>query len=487
MVEARHVNRAAAQLFSLEGRREAPDIVNFEDLKPFWRTLRSEILNDLDNSSWGPGYVEIVEHPKNPLSVRPIARFSIKDRLIYDALAAVVAESIEPLLSDRVYSYRANRPTTHSIRAWVKMRARATAKLQQAGIRMARTDITSFYEHIDLDILWMDLDSIGVDAKTIERLKYFLNHFSHQSHAWGLPQGATASGILANTYLLPIDEWLLQTGIDWVRYSDDIYLFDKNEEELRSILLGTNRTLRARKLSMSSAKTEIFTKKGAKDFLDDTEKDLISYFLGLGKPWAKKLLRDLFARALTQESLNERDIKFSLPRLGRIRDDSALVWGMENLKPLHHLSEQILRYAEALPRHSKMLTQTLEELTNSIPNGDYPYLERNIFHSALRKDLESSAIKSYAWRVLRDHNRPNLPREFAARYIGRFAKPADGPLLRMEYENEGNEHVRRSLLVAMHESDYISPTLLNNLTRSPSQLRWTAAYLLRNPRIPHPK
>ncbi|MFP8886471.1 RNA-directed DNA polymerase [Streptomyces mangrovi] len=464
-------------------------MINFRDLRPFWKDYRSEILDHLSNVNYTPNHIELVEHPKNYINTRPLARLSVQDRLIYEALAFEAAESIDPLLSESVFNHRSRRLSVHSVADWKLMRKKAREFLtSDKNLLMAKTDIASFYEHIEVDVLAMDLSAAGVGDSVVMQLQSFLEGFERQCHTWGIPQGSAASGILANAYLLPVDNFIQQFDIKFVRYSDDMYLFDANEEKLRSILQQVNRAFRARRLNMSAPKTKILARKDAEDYLDDMQKDLIIYFLGLGKPWAVKDLQNLFISAISQTPANERDIKFSLPTLGRRKDDFAFSWAMSSIKSWHHLSARIFRYLESLPQKRKDLQDTLEGLLDRVPTVDYPFLERNIFETAIRCGIRSEIIRTRAWLAVRDRNRSSYPREFAARYIGRLGTPNDGQLLKMEYEGESHIDVRRALLVAMYEADYVPTGLLKNLTNSSTILKWTAKYLLRTPdEIPIPK
>ncbi|MFE2461591.1 reverse transcriptase domain-containing protein [Streptomyces sp. NPDC059402] len=490
MAKAHYLDLAAGRLFNVESRQELPDIINFRDISSSWKDgYRREMLGHISRVACGPNRVEIIEHPKDPISVRPLARFDIKDRLTYETIVAQIAYTTDGLLSDNVFSYRTHRSQIHSVEDWLEWRDQARKILESDSLlTMARTDVASFYEHIDIDILKLDLARAGVDDLLLSQLYNFLQRFQQQSHAWGLPQGSSASGALSNVYLLPYDEYIRQSGVQHVRYSDDTYIFGYNWEQLRSVLAGANQALRARRLTIASKKTEILDRSASLDHLDDSFHDQVSYFYYRGSLHAKKLLRELFTKATEQGSAGERDVKFSLTRFRRKRDATAVQWALSNLKDLHHISDQILRYMENIPKHREDMISTLESTVLDFNLTDYSYLERNILHSALRKQIKSKVLKDYAWAILRDRNRPNYPREFAARYIGRFSEMADGPLLRMQYETEGSEPVQRAILVALYECHYIPPFLLEGLSESTSDLRWTARYLLREPPvIPLPK
>ncbi|MEV6479375.1 RNA-directed DNA polymerase [Streptomyces sp. NPDC051576] len=484
---AQYLDLSARRLFKVESRRELPDIINFYDVRSSWRDYRQEILEHLSSPHCGPNRVEIIEHPKDPISVRPLARFDIRDRLTYESLVAEASATIDPLISESVFSYRANRSQVHSVNDWLEWRSQARKILASApNLMMARTDVVSFYENIDIDVLKLDLAKGGIDEPLLGQLYHFLQRFQQQSQAWGLPQGSSASGALSNVYLLPLDEFIRQSGVKHVRYSDDTYLFADSWERLRSALTGANQALRARRLTISAKKTEILDRAAALDHLDDYTRDQISYLYYRGAPHARRLLHDLFGNAADHQPVKERDVKFSLTRFRRRRDDTAIHWALENLKEMHHLSDQLLRYVESLSGYREDLTNALESLAIDFPLADYPYLERNLLHSALRKQIDSKILKDYAWNVLRDKNRSNYPREFSARYIGRYSDMADGPLLRMQYEGESSEPVQRATLIALYECHYLPPRILENLSKSTSDLRWTARYLLRDPLVPLP-
>ncbi|MFC8994389.1 reverse transcriptase domain-containing protein [Streptomyces rochei] len=490
MAKAEYLDAVASRLFNVESRQELPDIINFRDISSTWDAgYRDDMLAHISNTHCGPNRVEIIEHPKDPISVRPLARFDIKDRLTYETVVAEIVATVDSLVPENVYSYRANGSQIHSVDDWLEWRNRARKILEtNPRLAMAKTDVASFYENIDIDILKLDLAQAGIGEPLLTQLHYFLQRFEQQSRAWGLPQGSSASGALSNVYLLPYDEHIRQSGVQHVRYSDDTYIFGYTWEQLRSVLAGANQALRARRLTIAARKTEIFDRAGSLSHLDDSARDRISYLYYRGVPQARKLLTELFTEATGLGPAGERDLKFSLTRFKWRRDATAAHWALANLKNLHHLSDQILRYAEALPRHHKDLIATLESTVLDFDLVDYPYLERNIFHSALRRKIRTKALKDCAWAVLRDRNRSNYPREFAARYIGRFSEIADGPLLRMQYEAEESEPVQRALLIALYECQYLPPRLLPSLSRSLSDLKWTAHYLLRNPPVvPLPK
>lgn len=485
----RHLDMAWRRLFSGRGQSEVPDIINFADINASWIDVRSDVVTAIRSGHVGPDYVEILDSPKNAVAVRPISRLSVHDRLVYDTLVFSIAELIEPQLQDSVYSARWNdkgKGFWRPVNSWVSMQKRGVELMSEAPFQLARTDVVSFYEHIDVNTLAIDIESVGVNRHVVERLTTYLRMFQNSSHAWGIPQGPDASAILANLYLLPVDEFIHRSGMHYLRYSDDMMLFDTERETLRNALLEINAILRSRRLSMSSTKTEIHDHVNSLSQLEDLEKDAINYGIQVGESGAEERLYKLFTEAI-HEVQRDRDVKFSLFRMGRLKDDRAIPWVIKNLKESHHLASQLLQYLECFPERHLAVERSFVSTMRLVSGHKYDHLEQRVLQAATRQEIRSVEIRDLAWAVLQNKNKSNLPREFAARYLGRVSTVADGQLLRREFENESNVNVRRALLVAMYEARSISRPLLTNLSTSDSRLSLISRYLLKEPLVPLPR
>ncbi|QPJ92875.1 RNA-directed DNA polymerase [Streptomyces clavuligerus] len=485
----RYLEMARGRLFSGRGQSEVPDIINFADINSSWVDIQAGIVTSIRSGHVGPDYVEILNIPKNSVAVRPIARLSVQDRLVYDTLVFSIANLIDSELHESVYSARWSKKGKSfwsPVNSWVSMQKRGVAIINTAPFQLARTDITSFYEHIDVSTLGIDIESVGADRYIVERLITYLRMFQTSSHAWGIPQGPDASAILANLYLLPVDEFIRRSGMHYLRYSDDMMLFDTESETLRDALLEINSILRSRRLSMSSTKTGIYNHSQSLSQLEDLEKDAINYSIKIRESGATERLYKLFTES-TEEPQRDRDVKFSLFRMGRLKDDRAIHWVIRNLKDSHHLASNLLHYLECFPERYTAVGRSYESTMRMAAGHKYDHLEQRVLQAATRQKISSKEIRDLAWDILNNKNKSNLPREFAARYLGRVSTVADGQLLRREFEDESNTNVRRALLVAMYEARSISRPLLKSLANSDSQLSWVSRYLLTDPLIPLPR
>ncbi|MEU2586732.1 RNA-directed DNA polymerase [Streptomyces avermitilis] len=471
------------------GRSEVPDIINWADVETSWGDIRSAVMTTLRSGQVGPDYVEVLELPKNAVAVRPISRLSVHDRLVYDTLVFAVAELVDKQLHDSVYSARwgkNGKSFWKPIDSWVSMQKRGVRMVSKTPFQLARTDVVSFYEHIDVGTLAVDIQSVGANPWVTDRLITWLRMFQSSSHAWGIPQGPDSSAILANLYMLPIDEFVHRAKFKYLRYSDDMMIFDTERESLRSALLEINSILRSRRLSMSMTKTNIYDAISTVSQLESLEKDAIAYGLRIGEVGAEERLYKLFLEAAEGEQ-NDRDIKFALFRMGNHDDDRAIAWVLRNLKESHHLASQLLRYLECFPSRLPAITRSYTSAMQRSAGHKYDNLEQRILQSSTRQNIKSTEIRDMAWVILGDKNKSSLPREFAARYLGRVSSIADGQLLRREFENEADVNVRRALLVAMYEARSVSRPLLEALAASNSPLTWVSRYLLGNPLVPLPR
>lgn len=134
----------------------------------------------------------------------------------------------------------------------------------------AYLDIAAFYEHIDVAMVGDDLEALDGDGRAAGHIIDFLTRFQTINHAWGLPQGPDASGILANLYLAPVDSYLAQNSARFLRYSDGIKVFHPDWSELRDLFLGVNSQLRSRRLAISSSRTVILDPQDARATSEST-------------------------------------------------------------------------------------------------------------------------------------------------------------------------------------------------------------------------
>lgn len=86
---------------------EIPDVAAYQDVQQQWNYGYREMLEAaIHDGNCRPTHMDIADYPKNSVSVRPLTRFSARDRLIYDALVFTMASQIDININPSVHSSR---------------------------------------------------------------------------------------------------------------------------------------------------------------------------------------------------------------------------------------------------------------------------------------------------------------------------------------------------------------------------------------------
>ncbi|MEE1837449.1 RNA-directed DNA polymerase [Streptomyces sp. SP17KL33] len=463
----------------------------YEDVHHQWDRGYREMLEEaILAGDCGPTQAEIVDYPKSDISVRPIARFSARDRIIYDALVFGIAGDVDRQIHRSVHSYRWHHSEGVPIfwfGPWKRMRRLALKTLRaDSNLRMASVDVSAFYEHIDVDILADDLACMTGSAEITLSLQGFLKRFQNVNHAWGLPQGPDSSGILANLYLSPIDGFLDRNKLRFLRYSDDMMIFHRDWTVLRDVVVEVNSLLRSRRLAISSHKTRIRDPEGAIRHVHDVRRASLQHSVDIGLPEANHSVRKYFDEITKSSVIDGGSVRFTINRLAKLRDDYAVGWCLDNLVFLLHSVKEVFSYLGAAKSRSLEIQRHLVRFMESSESSSYPFIEQRILRYFLSLHIKSERMKEAAWKILEDRNREDFSREFASRYIGKYASVVDAQLLRHRFEEEPAITMRRALLCAMYESGNLSSRYISEVEASFPQLEWVCAFLRSDPLVPAP-
>ncbi|MGW2601356.1 hypothetical protein [Streptomyces klenkii] len=80
---SRRLTKAKDLLLAGEDESEVPDVIGYQDVRHQWeRGYRETLEQAIADGACGPDSTNIIDFPKTDLTVRPLARFSTRDRLI---------------------------------------------------------------------------------------------------------------------------------------------------------------------------------------------------------------------------------------------------------------------------------------------------------------------------------------------------------------------------------------------------------------------
>jgi hypothetical protein len=248
--------------------------------------------------------------PKSEFAVRPGRRIEIEDLAVVYYCIIALAEDLEDRLRPGVTAYRVRAGPSPRIvqsatlilpkslrkrlrivspwyNAWPSFMRSLRRDYTKFGRKFVGTsDITSFYEDVDLGLLRNELR-----ARVSKSHQSLANILIEMYQAWsardvhlirqnrGLPQGTSSSGVVANYYLMSFDDALSKyaraRNLRWYRYNDDMRLLGANREDVKRGLRLIGQQLSRLNLIQQGSKTSILTGRHARRDLFDTRPEKI--------------------------------------------------------------------------------------------------------------------------------------------------------------------------------------------------------------------
>jgi len=292
------------------------DPIGYADFASNLEERLDYLVEEVQALRYRPHHLIDVDVPKSGLSVRPGNVLPIDESVVLHAIVYVLAPALDKHLSRNVYSYRLHpqwqkkakerksifrdgepvfpflkKRTIHRLdpfeswyEAWPRfVREAAAAQTSEGYTHLTKTDITSYFENIDLDMLEDQIRRLlkrDGESKVLHVLFRILRGWTRTTSAGtviarGLPQGNNASSFLANLYLIPLDRTLdafcQKNDAGWLRYVDDVKIFSKTEQVARETVFTINRALRSLHLNLQGSKTEILSGPELIEDLDRTD------------------------------------------------------------------------------------------------------------------------------------------------------------------------------------------------------------------------
>ena len=276
------------------------DVVGYADFAASLLERITYVLRELATGRFRPRHILEIDVPKSGLSVRPGNVLPMAEAMILHAIVFLIAPRLDKKLSDQVSSFRlvsdwekkSSRGTKMfrearraipflrhvTIRkfdpfeswydAWPEFdRRRIQAVISDGYTHLTRTDITAYFENIDLRILENTLrEAIPSEPDLIQILMRILAAWTRRTDGGtpvgrGIPQGNEVSSFLGNIYLLPLDKALTvfceKHDATWFRYVDDVDVYTRSAEVARAVVFEINEILRSLHLNLQGSKTEI--------------------------------------------------------------------------------------------------------------------------------------------------------------------------------------------------------------------------------------
>lgn len=257
-----------------------------------------------------------------------------------------------------------------------------------------KMDITGFYDNIDHDILIEKLNKriknenvidLITKAITVEQV---LDNGDRIKPTVGLPQGLSASNILANIYLNDFDlENNLQQDYKYFRYVDDIFILCKSKEKANEILRKLSRKLKMQYfLEVNEEKTKDGLVKDGVTYLGYRFEDGTIKVREESLKRFEKSIESIFSQYVNTVD-EKKNLEFLIWNLnlkvtGGIKDNKKYGWvfffsQIEDEQILFHLDNLMQKYVKRfnlekeLQGKIKKFIRTYKEIKNNLSDTRY--------------------------------------------------------------------------------------------------------------------
>ena len=275
------------------------------------------LIEQVHTYRYRPRHLVEIDLPKSGLSVRPGSVLPIEESILLHGITYLLAPILDKKLDKSVFSYRLHpdwkkrvqkrdslfrespiefpflkRATIRSIspfdawyERWPEFEKEAIKAATEEGYtHLTKTDITAYFENIDLGLLEILIRSLlkREEDKIIQLLFRILDAWTRTTSTGtpigrGIPQGNEVSSFMGNIYLIPLDRELIRFckkhNGKWFRYVDDVKVFTRSEEDARHAVFVINNALRTLHLNLQGSKTEILSGNMLIKELDNSDLD----------------------------------------------------------------------------------------------------------------------------------------------------------------------------------------------------------------------
>jgi hypothetical protein len=268
------------------------------DLEQAVSNLRREMPGDWHQDPWGwpeLGYllkkepplvyqhcdaegaqrVALLDVPKENWGTRPAVILDIADRLVYQALVDKLSLDLIGDMSPNVFGWRLPAITpkagVYSLNSnqWDGYVSHLTMLGSFYTVAL-RSDLVSFFSSIPIDPIQEAIQDRTRKGAVTSRLCNLLEGFQSTPDRSGLPQRSSASAVIANMYLNPLDDVLKHHASifaipfiskveyhSFARWMDDVWLFGSDPAAARRAQMDLQSAAHGLGLHLNDAKTEV--------------------------------------------------------------------------------------------------------------------------------------------------------------------------------------------------------------------------------------
>lgn len=232
------------------------DGMTVDEMLPYLKEHREELLGALRNGKYKPKAVRRVEIPKPDGGKRKLGVPTVIDRMIQQAIVQVLQPIYEPLFSENSYGFRPKRSAHQAI-------SKALEYYNEGYTQVVDLDLAKYFDTVNHDILIDMLREQIKDERVISLIRKYLKsgvmiNGLVSPTTEGTPQGGNLSPLLSNIYLTAFDKLLESRGHKFVRYADDCNIYVKSRRAAERVMANCVKFLEGKlKLKVNQQKSQV--------------------------------------------------------------------------------------------------------------------------------------------------------------------------------------------------------------------------------------
>ncbi len=194
---------------------EYPSLISFANHD---KALWMEELIEGVSKGFNPHVTKMCWAPKAHSLVRPGNILHFKDEIVFNLIVDKIFRGIfisNKKYADLDFGYQLNDPgktnwIKESFRCWKEFQEKSVKLIDGENAYMVISDITGFYENISISMLISRLREICGASPELNLLSRCLHTWTHRENV-GIPQGYSASDILAKIFANQLDSQLINS------------------------------------------------------------------------------------------------------------------------------------------------------------------------------------------------------------------------------------------------------------------------------------